>query len=84
MVANTGAYVDSPFLRFADGIDLAELSLASLADLEGIVVRALGSELAITAEVFRGLEIRGTRPCWYTPTGRGTGAPTVLLSHIVV
>ena len=28
MVANTGTYVDSPFHRFADGIDLAELPLS--------------------------------------------------------
>ena len=40
MVANTGTYVDSPFHRFADGIDLAELPLESLADLDGIVVHA--------------------------------------------
>jgi arylformamidase len=35
MVANTGTYVDSPFHRFADGIDLAGLPLESLADLPG-------------------------------------------------
>src|SRR3954452_19887589 len=39
MVANTGTYVDSPFHRYADGIDLAELPLESLADLAAIVVR---------------------------------------------
>ena len=39
MVANTGTYVDAPFHRYADGIDLADLPLASLADLPGIVVR---------------------------------------------
>jgi kynurenine formamidase len=37
MVANTGTYVDSPFHRFADGADLAELPLDRLADLEGLV-----------------------------------------------
>ena len=36
MVANTGTYVDSPFHRFADGKDLSELPLESLADLDGI------------------------------------------------
>jgi arylformamidase len=40
LVANTGTYLDSPFHRFADGADLSELPLASLADLDGIVVRA--------------------------------------------
>ncbi|MGI8706391.1 MAG: cyclase family protein [Sphingomicrobium sp.] len=39
MVANTGTYVDSPFHRYADGKDLAELSLGSLVDLPGIVIR---------------------------------------------
>lgn len=39
MVANTGTYVDSPFHRYADGKDLAELPLESVADLECLVVR---------------------------------------------
>jgi len=39
MVANTGTYIDSPFHRFADGKDLAELALESLAELPGIVIR---------------------------------------------
>jgi kynurenine formamidase len=39
MIANTGTYVDAPFHRYADGIDLADLPLPSLADLPGIVVR---------------------------------------------
>jgi arylformamidase len=59
MVANTGTYVDSPFHRFADGIDLAELPLESLADLEGIVIRVGDSGRAISAEVFHGLDIKG-------------------------
>jgi arylformamidase len=59
MVANTGTYVDSPFHRFADGIDLAELPLESLADLEGIVIRASATGRAISAEVFHGHDIDG-------------------------
>lgn len=43
MVANTGTYVDSPFHRFADGADLSELDLASLADLDGLLVEARGT-----------------------------------------
>ncbi len=39
MVANTGTYVDAPFHRYADGKDLSELPLGSLADLEAVVVR---------------------------------------------
>lgn len=59
MVANTGTYVDSPFHRFADGLDLAELPLESLADLEGILVHAPALERAITAEVFGSADLRG-------------------------
>jgi kynurenine formamidase len=40
MVANTGTYLDSPFHRYADGKDLSELTLESLADLDCVVVRA--------------------------------------------
>jgi kynurenine formamidase len=39
MVANTGTYLDSPFHRYAQGHDLSELTLESLADLDCIVVR---------------------------------------------
>lgn len=59
MVANTGTYVDSPFHRFADGIDLAELPLESLADLDGIVVHAQEYARAIPGEAFQGKEVAG-------------------------
>jgi arylformamidase len=38
MVANTGTYVDAPFHRFADGVDLAGLDLDALAGRPGVVV----------------------------------------------
>jgi kynurenine formamidase len=44
MVANTGTYLDTPFHRFPDGADLAGVPLSRLADLDGVVVRVLGSE----------------------------------------
>lgn len=60
MVANTGTYIDSPFHRYADGRDLSELSLASLADLDSVVVRATGSEdRAVDAAVFDGVDVTG-------------------------
>ena len=58
MVANTGTYVDSPFHRYADGIDLSELPLEALADLPGIVVRATNIGQAVTADAFRGLNVK--------------------------
>lgn len=59
MVANTGTYVDSPFHRFADGIDLSELPLESLAELDGVVLHATDLGRAITAKAFEGIEING-------------------------
>ena len=59
MVANTGTYVDSPFHRYADGLDLSDLALSSLANLEGIVVRATGLGRAIGREAFARLDVAG-------------------------
>jgi len=61
MVANTGTYLDSPFHRFADGMDLSELDLRSLASLEGVAVRVPVDEhgRAIGPESFAGLDLAG-------------------------
>src|ERR1700722_15347463 len=37
MVGNTGTYLDSPFHRYADGKDLSQLPLGSLANLPCVV-----------------------------------------------
>src|SRR5688572_14397537 len=60
MVANTGTYVDSPFHRYADGADLSDLPLGSMANLDGIVVRRpfeLG--LSVDADAFEGVDVCG-------------------------
>ena len=59
MVANTGTYVDSPFHRFPDGLDLSQLPLESLADLEGIVVHTQNIGRSISAKSFAGLDMKG-------------------------
>ena len=60
MVANTGTYLDSPFHRFADSKDLADLPLESLADLPGIVVRQpWESDIAVDVSAFDGMDVRG-------------------------
>ena len=40
MVANTGTYLDSPFHRYAEGDDVSQLKLESLADLDCVVICA--------------------------------------------
>jgi arylformamidase len=60
MVANTGTYLDSPFHRFEDGDDLADLRLEQVAALEGVLVRipANGGR-ALDERWFRGLDVSG-------------------------
>jgi kynurenine formamidase len=57
MVANTGTYLDAPFHRYADGMDVAELPIERTADLPGQVVLAEGR--SITAKTFDRLDVRG-------------------------
>jgi kynurenine formamidase len=60
MVANTGTYLDSPFHRYADGKDLSELSLATLANLEGVVIRVnAGSARMVTKSAFEHVDVWG-------------------------
>lgn len=59
MVANTGTYVDSPFHRFANGVDLAALPLESLVNLPAVVVRVTNAGSVINAGHFQGLALTG-------------------------
>jgi kynurenine formamidase len=52
MVANTGTYIDAPFHRYADGIDLSGLKMASIANLDGIVFRADQDKRSIDKDLF--------------------------------
>jgi len=58
MIANTGTYLDSPFHRFADGKDLSQLPLSSLAGLNGVLIRAEHIGRRITRAAFGGMELR--------------------------
>ena len=59
MVANTGTYVDSPFHRYADGLDLSQLPLERLANLETVVVRVPARQRQIGPDYFDRLEVAG-------------------------
>ncbi len=61
MVANTGTYVDAPFHRFAEGVDLAGLPLERLAEVEGVLIDATGRDgRAIDRDFFEGLDLSGS------------------------
>lgn len=60
MVGNTGTYLDSPFHRYADGADLAELELEQLAHLDALVVRPkLANGMAIVLDDLTELDVTG-------------------------
>jgi len=60
MVANTGTYVDSPFHRYATGRDLADLDLARLADVPGVLVRVDDRSIrAVDRSLFEGIDVCG-------------------------
>ncbi len=57
MVGNTGTYLDTPFHRFPDGFDLADLDLGSVAGIPGMCIRTEVQE--ITADLVDDLDVGG-------------------------
>ena len=60
LVSNTGTYVDVPFHRFADGVDLADQALWPLAGRAALVVDATSTpDRRIDPTHFAGLQVSG-------------------------
>jgi arylformamidase len=78
MVANTGTYIDAPFHRYADGKDLAELPLESLANLDAVLVDSLGADAAVDVQAFERVEVRGKAVLVRTGWDRHWGTPRYL------
>lgn len=66
MVANTGTYLDSPFHRYADGIDISELVLESLANLPCVVVRATERSSRAINDLPNELDLRAAAVLFHT------------------
>ena len=81
LCSNTGTYVDSPFHRYADGIDLSELSLDRLADLDAIVVDADAGGRATGAEAFVDRDVQGRAVLVRTGWHRHWRTPAYLSGH---
>jgi arylformamidase len=81
LVANTGTYVDSPFHRYADGKDLSQLPLESLADLPGIVLHAGSNPRAIGPELFQDAAVRGKAVLIHTDWSRYWGTDQYFEGH---
>ncbi len=60
LCGNTGTYIDSPFHRYADGVDLAGLPPERLLDLPTVRVDVTGATArAIDADAFAGHDLAG-------------------------
>ena len=59
LCSNTGTYLDSPWHRHADGRDLSELDLESVAHLEGVKVRIDPAQGVVDADAFDGIDVAG-------------------------
>ncbi len=73
MVSNTGTYIDTPFHRFENGKDLSEIDLEGVANLDGVVIRIDQNIKSITAELFKGYDVKGKAVLVYTNWSRHWG-----------
>jgi len=82
IVANTGTYLDTPFHRFEDGKDLSALDLASLADLDAVVVRFVGMKArAVDREAFLPVDVGGKAVLVHTGWARNWGTDRYFEGH---
>ena len=76
LAGNTGTYLDSPYHRYADGADLAELPLETLVDLPLELFRLVdAAEREIPASVFFDRDVRGAAVLLHTGWDRHFGTP---------
>jgi arylformamidase len=87
MVGNTGTYLDSPYHRYPNGADLADLPLEAVADLPAVVVRLTDREQrGIGPQALSALDLAGAAVLLHTGWDRhwGTeayGAPAPFLTE---
>ncbi|MGI9284549.1 MAG: cyclase family protein [Pseudomonadales bacterium] len=81
MVANTGTYIDSPFHRYADGKDLSELALESIADLDGLVFRVEADQKRIGSKLFSGADVKGKAVLIHTAWAKHWGTEQYFEEH---
>jgi kynurenine formamidase len=59
LLANTGTYIDAPFHRYPEGVDVGGYALNAVANLSGLVVRISGQGRAIDSSRFEDQDLRG-------------------------
>jgi arylformamidase len=74
MVGNTGTYVDSPFHRYDNGADLADVPLDAVANLPIVVVRVTGAaERGVSPLAFAPFDVAGAAVLVHTGWDRHFG-----------
>ena len=82
MVANTGTYLDSPFHRYPDGQDLSQLDLTSIANLDGITIRAhQNKQRSIGSSFFQDYELQGKAVLVHTGWAMHWGSERYFAEH---
>ena len=80
MVGNTGTYIDAPFHRYADGKDLSELPLASIADLQGIRITS-GPDSHVDVDCFQGHDLKNKAVLVHTGWSRHWSSNNYFENH---
>ncbi len=76
MVGNTGTYLDSPYHRYPDGADLAQLALDRLVDLPAVVARTAGAgSRAVDVGALAALDVAGRAVLLHTGGDAQWGTP---------
>jgi kynurenine formamidase len=81
MVANTGTYIDAPFHRYKDGKDLSQLDMASVANLDGVLLHADPATRAISPDLFKGKDLKGKAVLIHTGWDRHWGTEPYFRDH---
>lgn len=74
MVANTGTYIDAPYHRFADGVDIAGLDLDRVAGVPGCCVHIDPEVKEIGPDWFHGIDLAGRAVLVHTGWDRHWGS----------
>lgn len=82
LVGNTGTYLDSPYHRYRDGVDLADLPLDTTVNLPGLVIRATErTGRAIDWQQFQGYDLRGHAVLMHTGWDQHWGSEQYFDGH---
>ena len=80
MAGNTGTYLDTPFHRYPDGYDLADLDLDVVAGVPIVLVNT-GDQTEIGPGVLDGLDLAGNAVVFHTGWSRHFATPEYATGH---